>query len=459
MRYPLRPPVFIRNALLAALAMGTLGGCAVGPEFSAAAPEKLPVAWQGSLPAEGSALQIDTWWVSFNDPRLTELLAAARGSSPSVEAALARVRQARAQSATADAGVWPSVSLEGQPYSRTDAGGKSSIGITLNGNIGLFGYQTRVQEAALARVRSATHAWQGAHATLAADVADAYFARKQCLRDHNILLQDVTSKEKTLKLTGLKLDAGVIAPSGMARATATVLTAKGQVAANEAACARARNQLMLLTGLDAETLAAKITPWATDEAAYRAAVSTVPAELLTRRADVQAARESAAAASAEIGSARAASLPQLSISGAITAITGGAPAAWSLATRLVAPLFDGGRRAAAETVAEERYAESMAVYRNTLRQAVRDVEDALARVASASSRASSAAQVTAEYGRYLNAAETRYAHGAASLLELEDARQLHLAAELTLNSLRTETRQAHIALFRALGGGWPQQES
>lgn len=456
--FPVRRP--LRGAALVSLAIAVMGGCA-SPEFRAdvRAGATPPLDWHGRLPETGRDTPLESWWESFGDPQLTELLASARQSSPTVAAALARTRQARAQAGAVDAGSWPELSLQAKPFSRDNLGDKHSIGATVNGGIDLFGYQTRSQEAALARVRSAVHAWQGAQATLAADVATAYFARRQCLSDIEVLRQDLASRETIRALTELKVDAGVLAPAEASRAAAAVPVAAGQVAAREAACAQSLNQLALLTGIPPDQVAARVKSWGPAPSLYAARVTVVPAGLVARRPDIQVARESAVAAWAEVGMAEVSRLPQLSVGGAITALAGGAPSTWNLAASLVAPLFDGGRRAAAVTAAEARYAESVASYRGAVVLAVREVEDALARVSAASRQAESAAAVAGHYLENLQVAEARYAHGAASLIELEEARQLHLSAVLTLNSLINETRQAHVALFRALGGGWPQSES
>lgn len=450
----------LRGAALVSLALAVLGGCA-SPQFHANAPAAAvaPLDWHGQLPEAGSDTPLQAWWESFGDPQLTELLANARQSSPTVAAALARTRQARAQAGAVDAGFWPELSLQAKPFSRDNLGDKHSIGATVNGGIDLFGYQARSQEAALSRVRSAMHAWQGAQATLAADVATAYFARRQCLSDLEVLRQDLASRKTVQALTELKIDAGVLAPAEASRVAAAVPGAAGQIAARESTCAQSLNQLTLLTGIPPEQVAERVRPWGPAPSLYAARVAAVPAELVARRPDIRVAHENAAAARAEVGMAEVSRLPQLSVGGAVTALSGGAPSTWNLAASLVAPLFDGGRRAAAVTAAEARYAESMASYRGAVVLAVREVEDALARVSAASRQTESAAAVAGHYLENLRAAEVRYAHGAASLLELEEARQLHLSAVLALNSLINETRQAHVALFRALGGGWPQSES
>lgn len=469
MRLFTRPFPFSETRIVAlsiTLAVAVLSGCAAGPGASGSdLREPARAAWRGALPTMGAEPSLETWWASFDDDTLIWLLAAAQQSSPTLEAALARVRQARAEASMTRAARLPSLTLQGQPYTHSATQRGYSLSLAGSAGVDLAGLQTHAEEAAAARAASAAHTLQSAQAALAADVADAYFARRKCLRELELVQDDRDSKEKTLELTAKKLDAGVLAPADMARARASVLSTEGLLQGRRAACDRTLNHLTFLTGLDTPELSARITAWPVGAAPYRATVTTVPADLLTRRPDLLAARARVVAASADVGAATAARLPQLSLSGVVTAASIGAngpadPAttAWNLAAGLVAPLFDGGRRANAVNAAEQRFAESVAAYRGAVRLAVREVEDALTRVAAADAQLGYATRAEEAYARHLDAVDARYLHGAVGLLELEEARQLFRAAQLNTVSLRTENRQAYIALYRALGGGWSPQE-
>ncbi len=117
-------------------------------------------------------------------------------------------------------------------------------------------------------------------------------------------------------------------------------------------------------------------------------------------------------------------------------------------------MFDGGRRAASVAAARARYDESIALYQARVRQAVREVEQALVALQSTAERAADAASAQAGYQSWLNATEARYQAGLASLVELEDARRIRLAAADALVALQLERIQAWIDLYRAAGGGW-----
>jgi outer membrane protein TolC len=194
-------------------------------------------------------------------------------------------------------------------------------------------------------------------------------------------------------------------------------------------------------------------------------VATVPAQALLQRPDLYAAAREVTAASAETGAANARRYPQFSLSGSIGALvirtegTRETSGTWSFGPLGVSvPLFDGGRRAAEVDAAQARYDEAVAMYRGRVRQAVREVEEALVTLQSTGQRASDAALAVQGYRTSFDATEARYKGGLASLVELEDARRLLLAAETALVSLQRERVAAWISLYRAAGGGWAPEQ-
>ena len=195
-------------------------------------------------------------------------------------------------------------------------------------------------------------------------------------------------------------------------------------------------------------------------------VAALPAQVLAQRPDVYQAELEVAAASAEVGASRADRYPRLTLSGTIAAgyvRAGGrgtdAPT-WQIGPlSLTLPIFDAGRREAATDAAQARYEEAAALYRARVRQAVREVEEALVALDSARSRNEDARIATEGYRMSFTATEARYKGGLASLVELEDARRTALAAETALVALQRERVAAWIALYRAAGGGWTRQDT
>jgi NodT family efflux transporter outer membrane factor (OMF) lipoprotein len=184
-------------------------------------------------------------------------------------------------------------------------------------------------------------------------------------------------------------------------------------------------------------------------------VPSVPAEALRQRPDLATSERELAAASAEIGAAQADRYPSLSLSGVITVAAATSPlTTWSFGPSLSLPLLDGGRRRAAVDSARAAYAAADADYRQKVRQAVKEVEQALVSLDSAARRTAQAEEAAREYRRYFEAAEQNWRAGGVSLLTLEEARRLALAAEIELIGLQRDRVEYWIALYKALGGGW-----
>jgi multidrug efflux system outer membrane protein len=192
-----------------------------------------------------------------------------------------------------------------------------------------------------------------------------------------------------------------------------------------------------------------------------AAISGVPAEVLAQRPDVYSASRSLAAASFEVGSARAQRYPRLSIAGSIltnrsrTRVFNQNFDTWSVGPlALTVPLFDGGASQANLEAAKARYEEAAGKYRGAVRQAVHEVEEALVNLQSATDRAGDTGAAAEGYRASFTGTEARYKAGLASLVELEESRRTLLASQSAVLNLERESRSAWIALYRALGGGW-----
>jgi NodT family efflux transporter outer membrane factor (OMF) lipoprotein len=186
----------------------------------------------------------------------------------------------------------------------------------------------------------------------------------------------------------------------------------------------------------------------------------VPAELLSQRPDLAASEREIAAASADVSVAQADRLPRISLAGSIgrsSVRIGGASFdgnTWSFGPALLAPLFDAGRRRAAVDAAEARYDEAVAVYRERVLAAVREVEEALVRLDAAERREADAQLAAQGYAEFLAAAESQWRVGTVNLLDLEQARRSSLAANAGLLQVQRERVVAWLALYKAMGGGW-----
>ncbi|WP_010112361.1 TolC family protein, partial [Burkholderia oklahomensis] len=190
----------------------------------------------------------------------------------------------------------------------------------------------------------------------------------------------------------------------------------------------------------------------------------LPARAIEQRPDVRSSERALAAASAEIGEAISARLPSLSLGGSIEIdryrVTGQALTLrpWSFGPSLSVPLFDGGSGAARVEGARGRYDEALANYKRKVRQAVMEVENALARIDASLGRQRAALVAQENYGRYAQTVERRFRAGASDVLEVETARRQYVTSRQSVASARLERAQAWIALYRAVGGGWRQAD-
>jgi NodT family efflux transporter outer membrane factor (OMF) lipoprotein len=468
------------RAMAALLAAPILSGCAsglfgnAGPDYKSSAPPAA-AAWQAPQAHAGSTQKLAGWWAQFNDPALDALIAAAQAHSGTLAQAAATIERSRADAVAA--GVAGSPSLDavasanrsaftffGPPAYRT----QTQVGLQSSWEIDLFGSLARQREAVQATYEANVAAWHDARVSLAAEVANAYVNFRQCEIQSAQAAADAQSRAATARMTGAAGKAGLQSSATVALAEASAAEASSALVQRRAQCDISVKGLVALTSMDepalrkllAQSGAAKLPE------PRQFTIESIPAQVVAQRPDVAAAERRLAAASADIGHAEADRYPRLTLSGNILPtrlyITPG-PAfsitTWSFGPSLVLPLFDGGRRTANVDATKAQYAAAEAVYRAKVRDAVREVEEALVRLDSAAAREADTATSARGYRANLAAAQTKLQAGLGSVLELEDARRLSIAADATLVTLAQERVAAWIALYRAAGGGWEPETS
>ncbi|BEP68678.1 efflux transporter outer membrane subunit [Variovorax sp. V35] len=440
-----------------------------------------PAQWHAPLPHGGSLAALAEWWRQLDDPLLVELIAAAETASPNLASAAARVAEARSTRVQAGAALLPSLdgtasASRGVSGSSFGAGGSSSssssastapvttlqAGLQSKWEIDLFGRLRADRDAAQQKLDSATAKWHDARVAVAAETANAYFAERACQQQLNVSESDAKSRGETARLTDLSARAGFTAPADAALARASASDASGRLTQQRALCAVQRKALVALSGLDEPTLVQKLAASPTQRALpVVGAIASVPAQALSQRPDVYAAELGVAAASAEVGSAEAERYPKLTLSGSIGRMqirTSGFRESldtWTVGPlSLTVPLLDGGARAANSEAAKARYTEAVSLYRANVRQAVREVEEALVNLDATTARSTDADSAVKNYQASFDATQARYSSGLASLFELEDSRRTLFAAQTARVSLQRESTEAWVSLYRSMGGGW-----
>lgn len=445
------------------LALG-LAGCATPP--SPPSPAALaPPAWQAPLPHGGQLAGLSRWWHDQGDPLLASLVEAAQAESPGIAAAGTRIAAARARQVAAGAALLPSLdavasSVRTSQQSAMPMGTTSQAALQASWEIDLFGARRAERRAASERLEGAGAGWHEARVSVAAEVANLYYQLRACERLLAVARQDAESRAGTARLATLTAEAGLMAPATSSLANASAADAAARATAQQAQCDILVKAMVALTAVPEPALRERLaaTP---SGSAPTLTVGALPARVLAQRPDVYAAEREVAAASADIGSAQAQRYPRLTLQGSVGAgrfhssELDATTDTWSIGPlALTLPLFDGGRRRANVDMAKAWYEEAARNYRASVRNAVREVEEALVAVRSAQDRSANAHAAMEGYRAAFDAAHDRYRNGMASLLELEDARRTRLAAENAVIALEQQRNTAWVALYRALGGGW-----
>jgi outer membrane protein, multidrug efflux system len=455
--------------VVAAVAALALAGCSLAPRYERpAAPVAGAFAGAPAAGAPGGQVAAELGWRDvLGDPRLTALVELALRNNRDLRIAALNVELTRAIYQIERAGRFPVVSAIGAAeYSggTDDVRSLYRVGVGVTAfELDLFGRVRSLSEAALEDYLATAEAQRGAHLALVAEVAAQYLAGRAA--DEQLALA-----EQTLGLVGEGVEMTRRLVEAGQRSDLDASTAQAQLAAARAALARAsreraqaENALVLLIG---QPLPAGLPPPQPLEAtALRAEIPVgLPSELLQRRPDILAAEHSLRAANANIGAARAAFFPSISLTGfaglASTALTGlvsGGALAWSFAPQIRMPLFDGGRTRAGVEIAEVRKRIEVARYERAIQAAFREVSDALvARAALDEQLEAQTARVAAEQRRF-ELSETRYRNGIESYLAVLSAQQDLFAAQQQLINLRLARLVNVISLYKALGGGWRER--
>lgn len=448
-----------------------LAACAV-PRPPDSVASQAPPRWYAPLPHGGNVADLRRWWLQFDDPLLVDLIEAAQTANPDVAVAGTRIAEARAARVAAQAAQLPALDATSS-ISRGNAQAPLPLSTVLQNNLQLaweidvFGARRAQSEAARAREIGAQAGWHDARVAVAAETANTYVELRTCHRLVAVTRNDARSRAETARLTGLSAEAGFTAPAVAAQARASAAEGAARATQQQAQCELVTKGLVALTGLPEPDLRRQLaSSWDEPTGIALRALPSLPAALIAQRPDVFQAERGVAAASADVGAARADRFPRVSLSGQIATgwIRAGGRTTdaqtWSIGPLAVTmPIFDAGRRAAAEDAAQARYEEAVLLYGARVRQAVREVEEALVNLESARERSADARIAVEGYRASFAATEARYRSGLGSLIELEDQRRVTLAAETALVNLQRERVAAWIALYRALGGGWERPEA
>jgi len=399
---------------------------------------------------------------------LPALIALAQTASPTLSSAAARVEEARLQQVLGLAALGPSLDASAAvnrgntqyplPLSRTTSGA-----IAASWEADLFGAQKLALQAAEARAASAQAQWHDARVIVAAETAVRYLSLRYCEAVRAQIEQDLGSVETLEKLARMSAEAGLLATSLSDQARAQRAAVRASLLGQQAACDLEVKALVALTALPEPELRARLSREAGRplEVPPALAIQKLPAQVVAQRPDVYSAEREVVAAASEVGETQALRLPRLSIGGSIGvfSVRGGPLAAdlntWSIGPlRLQVPLYDGGIRQAQVKAAQARFDTAVRQYEARVRQAVREVEEALVQSYFNAERLTQVRSAREALERSLKSVERRTAAGLASRQALEEARRQVIEVRINELALIREGLIAGVSLYRAAGGGW-----
>lgn len=467
-----RPARALSPLVIAAL----LAGCSFIPKYerpAAPVPEAFALAGN-DVPATARAAADIDWKDYFTDPRLQRLIGIALGNNRDLRVAMLNVEQARAQFQIQRAGQFPTVNaiasgtrqpslVNGQYANQFQAG----LGISA-WEIDFFGRIGALKEQALAQFLATEEARKSAQISLVAAVASGWLTLMADEELLDISRRTLDTREESVKLTRLRLEHGVSSELDSHQAESLAQAARATYAQQQRQRLLDENALALLLGqpLPDDIRASLPSMRLADAAPMQPLPAGLPSDLLQRRPDIRQAEQLLIGANANIGAARAAFFPRISltaqfgsVSDELSGLFKSGSWAFSLAPQLALPIFDAGRNQAGLESARAGREIAVAQYEKSIQTAFREVSDALAGQATLQQQIDAQRAQTQADAKRLDLSDLRYRNGVASYLDLLDAQRSLFATEQALVQTRLQQLQNQVTLYKVLGGGFTDKEA
>jgi len=450
-----------------------LTGCAVGPNYKRPTVN-VPTDYRDSMAAQAataSSLGNEKWWDVYQDPVLVQLVHTALQQNYDVRIAATRVLEAQAQVGITRANQFPSASVGASAFSEQNAKvsnlfpayevNAGQLNLSVIWNLDFWGKYRRQTEAARAQMLATEWGQRAVISSLVANVATAYFQLRALDSELDIAERTLGSRQQSLQLTQTLFTHGSASDLDLSQSEQLVYTASETIPDLERQIRQEENQLSVLLGENPGNIARGRA--LTEQPVPDGVPAGLPSELLERRPDVHQAEEIIVAANAQIGVAKAAFFPSISLTG-----TGGlesntlnqfinAPSqTWYGAFSVAQPVFEGGALRSQLRLARAQWQESVLSYQQTVQNSLEQVSNAL--VAYDKNR-----QFRGQQELLAEAAERSdrlslvlYRNGGASYLQVLTNETNYFSAELNLVDAQLNERLALVQLYQALGGGWQQ---
>lgn len=463
-------------AAFATLVAACVAGCTVGPNYvkpKADVPTafvETPDNWKQAQPSD--AIEKGKWWEIYQDQQLNDLEEKINVSNQSLKAAQAQFAEARAALKVTRSQLYPTVSAD--PSASTDRVSSNRplfnsallkpnyndfmLPVDVSYEVDLWGRVRRVVESSRSEAQASAADLANVSLSLHAELATDYFQLRGLDAQKQLLDVTVQSYEKALELTQNRFSGGLTSAVDVAQAQTILETTRAQAIDVGVQRSAYQHALAVLIGKPASEFALPALPL---DAQPPVIPSGLPSNLLERRPDISAAERRVQEQNAQIGVAKAAYYPLVTLSGSggfestvFTTLIQGPSGLYSLGGQAAQTLFDGGKRKGTLEQARATYDQSVDQYRATILTAFQEVEDNLAALRILEDESVTQTRAVAAAQHSLSLSETRYRGGVTNYLEVTTAQTAALSDEVTAVNLLTRRMAASVLLIKALGGGW-----
>ena len=456
------------------LASSLIGGCTVGPNYHRPAVQT-PNAYRDlrespEAQAQAASFADLPWWQVFQDSVLQDLIRRALKQNYDLQTATERITQARAQLMVTRSNQYPQLNANGTATDeRTDQGfpAKTRYGAyaaDATFQLDLFGQLRRATESARAQLLSTEYAQKTEILTLVSDVASDYFALLSLDLQLQITRDTIKTQEDAVKLTQYRLEHGVATKLDVLQAKQVLDTANAQLPELQRQIGLEEDALSILLG-DYPHGVTRGLPLV-EQPMPPEVPAGLPSSLLARRPDISQAEQNLISANAQIGVAKAAFFPQISLTGngggtvgrstVFSSVINSNIGTWGGAAQLAQPIFTAGRLRGNLRSAESQQRQSLIAYKQAIQFAFRDVSDALIAYQKYYEVRKAQEDSVQDLSDSVTTSLKRYRGGIATYLEVLDNQRSLFSAQLTLAQDRGNEFQSLVQLYKALGGGWQQ---
>ncbi len=457
----------MRKALLTVAIGLALAGCSLAPTYQR--PEApVPAQWQVNI-QQANDFANTAWWEQFGDPVLNNLIQTALRENKDLLIAAARVEEYMGRYGATRGAEFPQVGAnaagartrlsENPPLTTGENPGNSfQIDLGVSFEVDLWGKLRNATEAARAQLLATEEAKRTAILTLVSQVANSYVQLLDYDKQLAVTRETLKTRGESVRINGLRFRAGLISELDYQQAVAEYQNAAVQVPLLERQIAQQENAISLLLGRNPGKIARGVN---LDKLAMPQVPAGLPSELLERRPDIRDAEQQLVAANAQIGVAKAAFFPSISLTGFfgtasndLSDLFNGPSRTWQFAGQLVQPIFTGGTLTGQLQQAEAVQQEALFNYQKVIQRAFAEVDDSLIAVSKLREQLKDQVAQVSALQRNLDLATLRYQNGYSDYLTVVDAERNLFTAQLQYVQSQGQLYTALVSVYAALGGGW-----